>query len=289
MAAEARKDLMAGVYRSYDDGDPQPLIDLFADDGIIRFVAPAEVFPFAAPRRGPSGVREALALIGADYEWLSYRNLEMIVDGDWFFALNGGRVRHRASDREAVIHLADLVRFQGEQVAEYVEFFDSARVQDWSSGTCLPASTQFNPSNRATGSAVGDAERNKAALTELFAAYRKKDAGPMIALLADDVSYNSVASPKDFPFAGPCFGRDAFVENLALIAEHYELEKYDTLGMVAEGDLVAVHSDAAFRHRAAGKLASVEKIDLFRLRDGKIVEFNEFFDTLTARAASVPD
>ena len=97
MAGQARKDLMAEVYRSYDDGDPEPFINLFAEDGILRFVAPAEVFPFAASRVGPPGVREAVALIAADFQWLSYHNLEMVADGDWVFALNGGRIRHRSS------------------------------------------------------------------------------------------------------------------------------------------------------------------------------------------------
>ncbi|MEE9194626.1 MAG: hypothetical protein V3U44_02200 [Alphaproteobacteria bacterium] len=38
-----------------------------------------------------------------------------------------------------------------------------------------------------------------------------------------------------------------------------------------------------------GKLAATEKIDLFRMQGGKILEFNEFFDTLSSRAVHHPD
>ena len=129
------------------------------------------------------------------------------------------------------------------------------------------------------------ATRNKAVLAEVYAAYRRKDAGPLIGLLAEDASYNSVAGLQDFRFAGPCHGRDAWIENLARIAEDYELEKYEVLQMVAQGDLVAAHADVAFRDRKTGKVAGSEKIDLFRLRDGRVLEFNEFFDSLGVRAA----
>ena len=134
-------------------------------------------------------------------------------------------------------------------------------------------------------SSTEEAADNKASLTEAFAAYGQRDPRPLFALLAEDVSYNSVAGLKDFRFAGPCHGRDAFVENIGRIAEDYELEKYKVHQSVAQGDLIASHADVAFRYRKTGKVGRTEKIDLFRFRDGRIVEFNEFFDTLTARAA----
>ncbi len=285
MATQKLIDRMAAVYAAYNKGDAEPFFALFAEDGVIRFVAPPEVYPFAAPRRGPTGAREAIALIRDDYQWLTYRNLELIADGDAVFALNGGRIRHRASGREAVIHLADLVRFEGGQVVEFIEFFDSAGIHDWCAGTCLPACSLMNLGNKAFACEAEEAARNKAVLAEAYAAYRQKDAGPLFNLLAGDACYNSVAGLHDFRFAGPCHGREAWIENVARIAEDYELEKYEILQMVAQGDLVAAHADVAFRYRKTGNVARTEKIDLFRLHNGQILEFNEFCDTLTSRAA----
>ena len=69
MAAQELIDRMAAAYAAYNEGDAEPICALFAQDGVIRFVAPPEVYPFAAPRRGPDGVREAVALINQDYQW----------------------------------------------------------------------------------------------------------------------------------------------------------------------------------------------------------------------------
>ncbi len=284
MEARELTESMAAAYAAYEKGDAEPFFGLIAEDGLTRHVAPPEAFRFAVPRRGPAGAREAVDLIREDYQWLTFRNLELIADGDTVFALNGGRLRHRASGREAAVNLADLVRFEEGRIAEFVEFFDTAGVHDWASGTGLPAYSLMNPGNKAIACEADEAARNKAMLAAAYTAYGQKDAGPLFGLLADDASYNSVAGLRDYRFAGPCHGRDAFIENVARIAEDYDLEKYEIRRMVAQGDLVAAHADVAFRYRKTDKVACSEKIDLFRLRDGRIIEFNEFFDTLTARA-----
>ncbi|MCG8359495.1 MAG: nuclear transport factor 2 family protein [Kiloniellales bacterium] len=281
-------DRMAAVYTAYNEGDAEPFFSLVANDGLVRFVAPPETYPFAAPHRGPKGAREAIALIADDYQWLTFRNLELIAEGDTLFALNGGRIRHRASGREAVMHMGDLVRFKDGRIVEFVEFFDSAGLLDWCAGICLPACSHMNPGNKASACAPEEAAANKAVLAEVYAAYAKKDAGPLFERLADDACYNSVAGLKDFRFAGPCHGREAMIENVGRIAEDYALEKLEVLDMIAQDDLVAVHADVAFRDRKTGQLAGSEKIDLFRLHNGKILEFNEFFDTLAVRSAYEP-
>lgn len=48
----------------------------------------------------------------------------------------------------------------------------------------------MNQGNKAIAS---EAVRNKAVLAEAYAAYRWKDPGPLLSLLAEDACYNSVA------------------------------------------------------------------------------------------------
>ncbi len=73
------------------------------------------------------------------------------------------------------------------------------------------------------------------------------------------------------------------MENVGRIAETYELEHYRAKEMIAQDDLVAVHADTLFIRRSDGHPMKTEKIDLFRMKDGRIVEFNEFFDTEACR------
>lgn len=289
MSAQDNIEKMIEVYRAYGEGNAEPLCQLFAPDGQLRHVVPQDVYAFAKPQRGPDGARAAIALIGEDYEWLTFRGLETIAEGDTVFSITGGRIRHKASGNEAVLHLADFVRFREGRVREYVQFFDSAGAYDWQQGLGVPACAHMNMANKAIVNDAAEAERNKRALAGVYASYQEHDVNPFLGLFADDASYNSVASVKDFRFAGPSQGRAAIVESLGRIAVDYSLIKYDIFEMVAQHDLVAVHADVAFRQRNTGKIARTEKADVFRMRGGKILEFNEFFDTLTARAASEAD
>ncbi len=289
MSTQTNIEKMIAVYSAYGEGNAEPLCELFAPDGELRHVVPQEAYPFAKPHRGPDGARAVIALIVEDYEWLTFRNLETIAEGDTVFSITGGRIRHRASGNEAVLHLADFVRFHDGKIREYVQFFDSAGAHDWQAGHGVPACALMNMANKAIINDAAEAERNKRMLADAYASYREHDVNPLLNMFADDASYNSVASVKDFRFAGPSQGRTAVIESLGRIAVDYSLVTYDTLEMVAQHDLVAVHADVAFRHRKTGKIARTEKADVFRMRGGKVLEFNEFFDTLSARAASEAD
>ena len=69
----------------------------------------------------------------------------------------------------------------------------------------------------------------------------------------------------------------------------WELIHFTPEEFIADGDRVVVLSSVAFRFRATGKVAESPKADVFRFRDGKIVEFFEFFDTARAFAATRAD
>ena len=281
---------MAAVYAAYSKGDPEPFYDLIADNAVIRFAAPPESFAFARTYNGPAGARDAITAIVNEFQWLTYSNNELIADGNLVVGINGGRIRHLESGREAALCLGDFVRFENGKIVEFVEFFDTAGFADWCSGNAtpacaIPASAMMNPANKLGALSSENPEENKAVLRQVYDAYAELNADPMINALAEDVTYNSVARDSDFSFAGPYYGRDAFVENLKRIAEEYQLRRYDVLDMVAYGDLVAVHADVAFEERDTRRLAETEKLDVFRMFNGQIIEFNEFLDTLRSRKA----
>ena len=48
-------------------------------------------------------------------------------------------------------------------------------------------------------------------------------------------------------------------------------------------------SQVAFRSRATGKVVTSRKADVFRFRNGLLVEVIEFFDTNAAAVANRPD
>ena len=63
--------------------------------------------------------------------------------------------------------------------------------------------------------------------------------------------------------------------------KHYTVDEY-----VAQGDVVVARGSCAWTHKKTGKLAETPKIDYWRFKDGKAVEFYEYFDTAAAAAAA---
>ena len=63
---------------------------------------------------------------------------------------------------------------------------------------------------------------------------------------------------------------------------------YDMDDFIAQDDRVVVIGNVAWRNKATGKVAETPKVDIWRFRDGKVVEFAEFYDTARSFAAAVP-
>jgi ketosteroid isomerase-like protein len=62
---------------------------------------------------------------------------------------------------------------------------------------------------------------------------------------------------------------------------HYTMDEY-----VAQGDAVVARGSCAWTHKRTGKIAETPKLDFWRFKDGKAVEFYEFFDTACVVAAA---
>src|SRR5215470_10331874 len=125
-------------------------------------------------------------------------------------------------------------------------------------------------------------QTNLALMRQIYAAYDQRDAGPMVAALAEDCRYESMEPTKLLRFGSLYLGKAGFLQALADIAADWELVYYRPTRMVADGDSVLVLADVAFRHRATGALVEIDKVDTWQLRDGLIIRFKEYYDTLQA-------
>lgn len=109
-------------------------------------------------------------------------------------------------------------------------------------------------------------------------------------LMADDVSMRSVtAGAPEMAFTKANQGKAEAAQYFAGLAADWEMVHFTPTEFIAAGDRVVVLSTCAFRYRRTGKVAESPKADVFRFRDGRIVEFFEFFDTARALAATRPD
>jgi uncharacterized protein len=109
-------------------------------------------------------------------------------------------------------------------------------------------------------------------------------------LMADNVRMRSLtAGAPGMDFTKANHGKAEAAQYFAGLSADWEMIHFTPAEFIAQGDRVVVLSTCAFRHRKTGKVAESPKADVFRFRDGRIVEFFEFFDTARALAATSPD
>lgn len=79
--------------------------------------------------------------------------------------------------------------------------------------------------------------------------------------------------------------RDALKEYFAGIERDWDMLAWDPHDYIAQGDRVVVLLRCEWRHKQTGKVVATPKADIWRLSDGKAVEFYEFYDTAQVHAA----
>jgi steroid delta-isomerase-like uncharacterized protein len=117
-------------------------------------------------------------------------------------------------------------------------------------------------------------EQNKAVIRQLFEALNDGyNMEGMAALIADDVIVND-------PMMGTVPGKSAFVQLLNVFKTAFPEHHATVHTMIAEGDVVVVQHNHAGRHIGpfmgmppTGKEFNVSGLEMYRVVDGKIVEF----------------
>jgi ketosteroid isomerase-like protein len=122
-------------------------------------------------------------------------------------------------------------------------------------------------------------ESTRAAVTDLYASYARRDFQRVAALIDDDVDWIIYAPMHVFPFVGHRRGKAAVLEALGGIAKDYQLESYMPQVIIVEGDRAAVLSDVAFTQRSTGRTLRFHLANFLRFRDGLLIEFREFANT----------
>jgi uncharacterized protein len=135
-----------------------------------------------------------------------------------------------------------------------------------------------------------DTESNKKLLREAYRRWSDTKGGSVgdwLALADDNISFGSLAEGADaMPFTAP-IGRKEALESYfgGLLANwtmlHYTIDEY-----IAEGDRVVAIGSTAWRNKHTGKAVETRKVDIWKFRSGKAIEFYEYYDTAKVAAAA---
>jgi hypothetical protein len=116
---------------------------------------------------------------------------------------------------------------------------------------------------------------------------KQTGADAFMKLLADDVRWYSLAGGSPgMEFTAKCQCKEDVQNYFAGLAKEWEMQHFTPEHYVAQGDWVVMRGSCGWRHRRTSKICETPKADFLCLRDGKVVEFHEFFDTAAALDAA---
>jgi ketosteroid isomerase-like protein len=142
---------------------------------------------------------------------------------------------------------------------------------------------------------MGKPEDNVSKLREAYRLWHETKGGSVqhwLDLMADDVSLDSLGNPPDKTKMTHMRRQQSkvdAVEYFTGLNENWEMLAFTADEFIAEGDRVVMLGSCSFRFKKTGKTAKSKKADVFRFRDGKIVEYFEYFDTAAAYTATQAD
>jgi uncharacterized protein len=106
-------------------------------------------------------------------------------------------------------------------------------------------------------------------------------------LLSDDVTLRSVADgAPEMEFSVARHGKDGVREYFAGLDRDWEMLFYHADEFVADGDRVVMIGRCGWRHKGTGKEVESPIAGYWKFRDGKAVEYFDFYDTARAFAAT---
>jgi ketosteroid isomerase-like protein len=119
----------------------------------------------------------------------------------------------------------------------------------------------------------------------IVAAFEQSDLQPLLNALHDDVVWKSASKHEGpFSFKGEYRNRAGVREVLANISKDYTFQHMRPKEVIAAGDVVWGYFDVSLRYDAKGRAIAPKLVQLdiairWRLKNGKIIEHQAFFDT----------
>ncbi len=99
-------------------------------------------------------------------------------------------------------------------------------------------------------------------------------------IVADHVRVRSLAAgAPGMEFTKEARSKQEFAAYFASLLADWEMIHYTTDVFIADGDHVVMRGSTSWRHRKSNRVIDTPKADFWTFRDGKVIEFQEFYDT----------
>jgi uncharacterized protein len=123
---------------------------------------------------------------------------------------------------------------------------------------------------------------NEKIIRGLYAAYLTADLASVLQACSDDTEWVAIGSPDRLPYAGTHRGPEQVARYFAILDDKEESDHLVPQEVIATGDKVIVFGNYSARVNATGRKFETDFVHVFTLRDGKITNFRDFYDTAAA-------
>ena len=110
------------------------------------------------------------------------------------------------------------------------------------------------------------------------------DVKGLLQLFSDDIKW-TVLEIENAPFLGSRQGLESVGEFFKQLSDGEDITSFEPLEFIAQNDRVVVLGRSEATARETGRSYKTDWVHVFRLKDGKVTEFNEFFDNAAATRA----
>ncbi|MEM7258110.1 MAG: nuclear transport factor 2 family protein [Pseudomonadota bacterium] len=109
-------------------------------------------------------------------------------------------------------------------------------------------------------------------------------------LLGDEIKFMSLAQgAQGVEFTSAPHTKEQIGGYFEGLTTQFTMNYYHVDEYIAQNDRVVVKGKTSWTNKASGKTVETPKVDIFRLQDGKVVEFEEYYDTAGLIACTICD
>ena len=127
-------------------------------------------------------------------------------------------------------------------------------------------------------------EENIILVQKLYKAFANRDINTILSMLSQEVVWGEPANPFN-PSSGTRYGHQGFLEWANIGSQAEVILALNAQKFLTDNDSVAVAGNFKCRVISTGKIFESDFVHLVTIKDGKIIKFQEFFDTFIAGEA----
>jgi ketosteroid isomerase-like protein len=115
-------------------------------------------------------------------------------------------------------------------------------------------------------------------ITDIYDAWRTQDLEWLASYLPEDFSHMVYVPTEIHPLGGLCRGKAAALQRWTLVAQEFDLLRYDTSDLMIRENRAGLEIPAHYRHKETGVQIETMIVNFWTFEDGWPVKLAEYHD-----------